>query len=118
MEESDTSKSDLTRRFQNYLNSHGHGFHYSVLAEIKKLADTNESSWIFEATELPVRIQGQTKPAKYTEQILLHKRASAGTLSSNVLITDSSCACRRGIGVILSIKRMTNVFFHTQDFSN
>lgn len=46
--------------FQKVLNSHGYGFHYSVLKLASCLADreTNQSAWVLEAAEFPVQVQG------------------------------------------------------------
>jgi hypothetical protein len=45
--------------FGKILNTHGYGFHYSVLKLAHTLSDNNESHWIFEAAEFPVQVQSE-----------------------------------------------------------
>lgn len=45
--------------FTKTLNSHGYGFHYSILKLAYQLEKQGRSSWLFEAAEFPVEVQGK-----------------------------------------------------------
>ena len=49
----------MKRGFGKALNTHGYGFHYSVLKLAQALLEQGESQWIFEAAEFPVQVQGE-----------------------------------------------------------
>ncbi len=49
---------ELFKAYQNALNRHGYGFQYSVLNNILNLFNKEEISWLFEASEFPVNVQG------------------------------------------------------------
>jgi hypothetical protein len=51
-------KENVKRGFGKVLNSHGYGFHYSVLKVAEAMSKLNESNWLFEAAEFPVQVQG------------------------------------------------------------
>jgi len=42
------------------LNSHGHGFHYAVIERAAQLSSERRSQWIFEGSEFPISVRGQT----------------------------------------------------------
>lgn len=45
--------------FENVLNRHGYGFHYSVLKKLDDLRKTSKSAFVFEAAEFPVEVNNQ-----------------------------------------------------------
>lgn len=49
----------IKRGFGKVINTHGYGFHYSVLRLAHGLADRNASQWAFVAAEFPVQVQGE-----------------------------------------------------------
>ena len=50
-------QNDVAKGFEAALNSHGYGFHYSVLAKVKELLNSNNSVWDFGSAEVPVEVQ-------------------------------------------------------------
>lgn len=46
---------DVAAGLRKVLNTHGYGFHYSVLQRARELAEQERSYWVFEAAEFPVR---------------------------------------------------------------
>ena len=53
----ETYEKKLESAFQTVLNSHGYGFHYSVLKLASDLHNDNKSDWLLEAVEFPVQVQ-------------------------------------------------------------
>jgi hypothetical protein len=50
---------DIKRSFNNQLDRHGYGFHYSVLSWAEELnTRRGASQWVFEVCEFPVAVQG------------------------------------------------------------
>jgi hypothetical protein len=66
---------EIRNIFEKELNKHGDPFQYAVVEKMKSLADEDfrKSMWIFEATELPVRVNG----ADTRIDIVLKKRGDA-----------------------------------------
>lgn len=57
MESEDQKDSqEVASLFRDTLNSHGYGFHYSVLKRVQELRAEGKSSWVFEAAEVPVSV--------------------------------------------------------------
>jgi hypothetical protein len=57
--DSEVSEISVKTGFGKVLNSHGYGFHYSVLREASELFANESSKWAFEAAEFPVEVQGR-----------------------------------------------------------
>jgi hypothetical protein len=53
------SSEDVTLLFQQNLNKHGYGFHFSVLKKIRNLLQQDNSTWFYEAAEFPVAHNGK-----------------------------------------------------------
>ncbi len=53
-----TAIDDIRSRFNNALDRHGYGFHYSVLRRAEELNTSRLSPWVFEVCEFPVEVQG------------------------------------------------------------
>jgi len=49
----------LINEYQEILNRHGYGFQYSLIKIVDELTRRPRSSWVFEAAEFPVEIQGR-----------------------------------------------------------
>ena len=50
----------ISASLRKVLNSHGHGFHYAVIERGAQLSSEGRSKWIFEGSEFPVSVRGQT----------------------------------------------------------
>jgi hypothetical protein len=50
----------VSASLRKVLNSHGHGFHYAVVEKGAQLSSEGRSKWIFEGSEFPVSVHGQT----------------------------------------------------------
>ncbi len=51
---------ELRNLFNKTLNSHGYPFQYSVIEAAKNVCESTLSSWIFEASEFPVEVNGRS----------------------------------------------------------
>lgn len=59
MAEESNQRSDWVRNiFEKTLNRHGYGFQHSVIKRAHQLAQSGYSAWRFEASEVPVEVQG------------------------------------------------------------
>jgi hypothetical protein len=47
---------DVEAGFRKVLDSHGFGFHYSVLTRAEELQSRSKSTWVFEVSEFPVSV--------------------------------------------------------------
>jgi hypothetical protein len=50
----------ISASLRKVLNSHGHGFHYAVIERGAQLSSEGKSKWIFEGSEFPISVRGQT----------------------------------------------------------
>lgn len=62
--------------FQDALNRHGYGFHYSVLSHAKELETARKSSWAFEAAEFPVEVQSHGTRIDFVLHLLTEPRVN------------------------------------------
>ena len=51
-------QNDVAKGFEKVLNSHGYGFHHSVIKRARELFTAGESPWDFVAAEVPVEVRG------------------------------------------------------------
>jgi hypothetical protein len=55
----------ISASLRKVLNSHGHGFHFAVLERGAQLSFEERSKWIFEGSEFPVSVRGQTTHVEF-----------------------------------------------------
>lgn len=60
---------DIATGLRKTLNRHGYGFHYATLRRAVELADDRTSQWLFQASELPVRVRGQDTRIDFVLQL-------------------------------------------------
>lgn len=60
---------DIETGLRKTLNRHGYGFHYATLKRGAELRDSRESPWVFQASELPVRVRGQNTRIDFVLQL-------------------------------------------------
>lgn len=78
----------LLKGFEQTLNTHGYGFHYSVLHHINLLRQQKRVRWEFEAAEFPVSVQGADTRIDF---ILSDQRERPNSAASILLVAE----CKR-----------------------
>lgn len=73
-EQEEAHRTRVATAFNKVLNTHGYGFHYSMLEKLNELYDKSRSLWYFEAAEFPVEVNGHGTRV----DLILRRTASGG----------------------------------------